>query len=262
MNGRARMRLCLGAGTAIVLAATPPAPAMTMKVRESTSTDAAFAGDGCGAVDAAEVWAPARAYGLRTWGLHAGDELESAWDFDTVATAQSVRVRREGSRPVVRWTVVGSGAACEPDPDAVECELFEEDCASVPSSTPWETEDVTLGIGYLRRRTVPALSLGALRSDARLTLSIRFGAAYDHGYAHALRCRRLGRYRGRCRFSWIIGDGVYRGSFVSTRVVVRRPGFRSDATKIRNRGAARVIDEYCQVTGGSGCVRRVRIRFG
>jgi hypothetical protein len=241
--------------------AAPQASALTMAAERSRSAEVRFAGAGCESVDRVRLRAPRGAWGLRPTGLRKGSEIESDENTLRVATVRRVAARRVNGRRTLTWTVVGTGAACETDPDAEECDLF-DGCEPVPTSVPWRTEAVRVGMRFLVRRRVPRFTLRELRSDARLTLSVEFGGAYDHGYGKRLSCRRLSRYRGTCRFSWVIGDGLYSGSFVSVKRVRRGRGTRPDRITIRNRGAATLVDEYCQVTGGRGCVTRIPIRYG
>jgi hypothetical protein len=244
--GRGRLIAALATATA-VLVAPAPAGALTMKVESDRSAEVVFSGVGCAARDSHRITAPAGAYRLRaTLGPAAGDTIESASDFSVVATVRSVRAERVGGRRAMTWTVDGSDAACEP--------------AAGPIA--WEAEAVELGVSFLLRRRVPLFALREMRSDARETLSAKFGDAYDQGYAKRLSCTRLGRHKGRCRFSFIIGDGFYEGSFTSERRVRRRAWGEPDRLEIRNRGSARLTDEYCLVTGGRNCVTHQRIRFG
>ena len=266
-----------------------------MKVEGNESAAVAFAGAGCGAIDSFALAAPSGAFRISASGLSVGAAIEAADDYSTVARTQSVAVTRTGDRASVTWSVVGSDAACEAayedeaededededdycdpdedecpsdycDPDEDECpsdycDPDEDECPAVPSSQPWETQEVSLGITFLRREVVPIFSRREMSSDARLTLSTKFDDAYDHGKGTKPKCARLSRYKGRCRFSWVIGDSRYQGSFFSTKVVRRRPSNRPDKVVIRSRGSALRTNEHCVVNGGSDCTTRYRIRF-
>ena len=147
----------------------------------------------------------------------------------------------------VRWTIRSSHAACDPESEVST------------SGEGWETDAFDVSLSYWYRKLV-RFTRRQLRADAILTLSVEFDEAWDYGYGRTVRCRKTSRFRGRCRFSWIIGDGVYQGWMRSRRIVRRRPN-RSDLVAVKNRGRVKLTDEYCLYTGGSNCVRYVRIQY-
>ena len=250
------------------LVAPATAGALTMKVERERSTEIVFFGSGCGTEDSYTLTAPAGGYTVRPVGLTEGDRIAAAEEDVDVATVRSVLPGSAGDRRTLTWNVVGSGASCgRRSPD---CEYYEEDelypedealCEPVPGSWPWETEAVDLRMSYLVRKRVPMFTLREMRSDARATLSARFGGAWDHGNFRRVSCRRISRYKGRCRFAWGIGDVSYEGSFVSTKTVRRRGWAQPDQVRIRNVGSALQTNEYCVYVTGGDCYDRIRIRY-
>lgn len=228
----------------VIAALTFPATssALTAGYTKTTEDAIAFELNGCGSVDQFTSRTRQGASIKRVRGLQVGQVLG---DGSGRQIATVTKVERGGSprNPTVTWVVQASHQAC-----------------SEPLG-PESTEGVELKVGY---RYTKRLSLGPneLRSDARDALSTRFGSAWDQGYGRRLRCRRTSSLTGRCRFSWVIGDGEYVGTLRSRKRILRRRAYPgSDEVVIRNRGGGRLYDAYCLDTGGRNCVKRFRIRY-
>jgi len=227
-----------------IAALTFPAasPALTANYTKTTEDDVAFELNGCGSVD---QWVSHTQNGAsikRIRGPHVGQVLGDG-SGRQIATLTAVRRSGTDRNPTVTWAVQATHQSCT--------EAF----------GPESTEHVTLRVGYrLKKRVV--LGRNELRNDARDALSTRFGDAWDQGYGRRLRCRRTSSLTGRCRFSWVIGDGEYVGTLRSRKRIRRRRSYPgSDAVVIRNRGGGKLYDAYCLDTGGRNCVKRFRIRF-
>lgn len=229
-----------------------PSDAAALTTRERgvvQDTSADFIGTECGSTDTFSLTSPSGAYGLRLRGPTEGAVLTLGGD--PVATLTDVRVARRGPRTTVTWVATGSHRSCDPE--------YSQDPYD-GSAYGWETDFYRLGFSYTRRKQV-RFSRRELRSDARLAISARFDGAWDGGYGRRVSCRKTAPLRGRCSFSWFIGDAVFIGSLRSRKFVVRRGAPRSDYTRIRNRGRVKRINEYCVVTGGSNCVQYIRLSF-
>jgi hypothetical protein len=85
------------------------------------------------------------------------------------------------------------------------------------------------------------------RKDAKLVLERHFKANWVYGNFKRVRCgARLSLYKRRCQVSWGIGDTAYRG-----KVTIRDPGGQI----IYYSFVIRKINQYCQATGGTNCVK-------
>lgn len=216
--------------------------ALTASYTKTIEDEVAFELSGCGSVD---QWVSRTRTGAsikKIRGPQVGQVLGDGYGRQ-IATVTKVERGGPSRNPTVTWVVQASHQACA-EPLGLE-----------------STEQVTLKVGYrFKKRLV--LGPNELRSDARDALSSRFGDAWDQGYGRRLRCRRTSSLTGRCRFSWVIGDGEYVGTLRSRkRVRRRRPYPGSDDVVIRNRGGGKLYDAYCLDTGGRNCVKRFRIRF-
>ena len=101
----------------------------------------------------------------------------------------------------------------------------------------------------------PLLTSRDARSYSRQVLRRHLRGAYDSGYGHHLRCKRMTTLQQRCRVDWVVGDAIFYGKIVVYR---KRSGGSSG---VFYRLSMRRYDEYCHLVNKrplKECVRPIR----
>lgn len=107
------------------------------------------------------------------------------------------------------------------------------------------------GVSEVLTKT-PALTIYEAVMETRSIMRKKFGAAWRHGYAKRVECKRTTRTRARCSAGWLYGDLGFTG-----RLAMRSKREGEDVYTLYSMRVVK-MNYYCAATGGKKCTRTYR----
>jgi hypothetical protein len=243
-------RLLLATLALVAVLAVPAGAQGIVLIEDGTQakTDYFEAG-ACSSSATISLAAPSGATSVETEALLVGDTVTAFDGLDetrSFATVTDVATRPSSGRLVTTWTATPDPALCEPS-------AFFDD--------GWYSVDRRFAVSYRKRERLVMTRTMA----RRLTYEAmdRMFSFWESTYGDRYRCQSPSRHRGRCRISFIIGDGVYDG-YVTSRISTDR---RHRRLLWSYRASILLTDEYCLfVSHQPPCHRRynkgrTKVRF-